>query len=187
MFAAGLLALVAVSIYCLRAAHHEYETAGRLSSTTVAAAWVLHILHAALTGYAAWHAMWAIPIDGTLAFAVGVALIAQGLGLAFAGAIGFGSLDRMLGRVDDRLICTGAYRYSRNPQSVGWTAALLGLSILGRSAAAVGLVALFWIVFRVYVALEERHLERLHGEAYRRYKGVTPRYLGRTRTTDDPL
>jgi protein-S-isoprenylcysteine O-methyltransferase Ste14 len=181
VFVLGFAVFVVLAGYCLWAVHHEYETRRRLSAATIGAAWALHAVHAALIAGAAWISAWPLPIGGLLGVAVGVALLLEGVGFAFAGAIGFGSLRRMSGLRDDTLVRSGAYRYSRNPQSVGWMLALLGVACLGRSGLAVALVVLFWVVLDVYVRIEERHLERLYGDDYRRYREATPRYLGRPR------
>jgi protein-S-isoprenylcysteine O-methyltransferase Ste14 len=179
MFYAAFLLLVLLAVFCLWRADREYEHSRRLSWTTVTAAWVLHALHAGLIGVAAFHSSWPLPIGSTLALAVGVALLAQGLGFAFAAAIGFRSVQRLAGTETDQLVCSGVYRYSRNPQSVGWMLALAGVAVLGRSGLALLLVLLFWGIFWIYAGIEERHLERVFGEEYRRYRDTTPRYLGR--------
>jgi protein-S-isoprenylcysteine O-methyltransferase Ste14 len=178
MFYAGVLLLLLLGAFCLWSAHREYEAHSTLSHRTVIAVVALHALHAALTGFAAWHGFWRLPIPGLLAAAFGVALLAQGAGFALAAAVGFGSLRQTGGLRRDKLVCSGAYAYSRNPQSVGWMLALLGIAVLGRSGMAVMLVAIFWVIFRVYVALEEQHLERVHGDEYRQYRASTPRYFG---------
>ena len=77
------------------------------------------------------------------------------------------------------LITGGVYRYSRNPQNVGWLLLLAGTSLLGGSAAALLLTFLFWLVLHLYlVSAEEPHLTRAFGERYQRYQSTTPRYLG---------
>lgn len=50
------------------------------------------------------------------------------------------------------LVTGGAYRVSRNPQSVGW--ALLGVALVWRSGAKARLTALFWMTFYGYVPWE---------------------------------
>lgn len=77
-----------------------------------------------------------------------------------------------------QLVKTGPYRYSRNPQIVGWGLALLGGAIAGRSAKALMLVGFFVVVHRLHTPTEERHLERTFGEEYRRYRDAAPRFLG---------
>ena len=178
IFGAVLFATLALAAYCLWAVHHEYETHRKLSMTTVAAAWAFHLLHGVLTCQAAWSSSWPLPVGRILSLAAGIALLVQGMGLVLAGAVGLSSFRQLSGLRDETLVRTGAYRLSRNPLSVGWAMALLGVGALGRSGLAIALVALYWITFRVYVTLEERHLERLHGDDYRRYKTDTPRYLG---------
>jgi protein-S-isoprenylcysteine O-methyltransferase Ste14 len=178
MLYATLLLVAVLAVFCVWRAHREYEHPGRLSLTTVVATWLLHLLHATLVSLAAWHSTWTLPIGGTLALALGVALLAQGLGFAIAAAVGFGSVQRLAGTETDRLVCSGVYRYSRNPQSVGWMLALGGIAVLGRSGLALLLLLLFWGIFLIYAGMEERHLERVFGEEYRRYRERTPRYLG---------
>ena len=45
----------------------------------------------------------------------------------------------------DRLITTGPYSYSRNPQLLGWALVLLGVATAGRSGAALALTAIYWV------------------------------------------
>jgi protein-S-isoprenylcysteine O-methyltransferase Ste14 len=77
-----------------------------------------------------------------------------------------------------QLVKTGPYRYSRNPQIVGWGLALLGTAIAGRSAKALILVGFFFLIHRLHTPTEERHLERTFGEEYLRYRAEVPRFLG---------
>ena len=64
---------------------------------------------------------------------------------------------------------TGIYRWSRNPQNVGWMMFLLGTSILGRSGLALLLAGLFWVGFVEYVPKEERQLAAQFGGQYLDY------------------
>ena len=73
---------------------------------------------------------------------------------------------------------SGPYRYSRNPQVVGWGLTLLGAALIGRSFEALLLVVAFLLVHRLHLATEERYLERTFGEEYRRYRAKAPRFLG---------
>ena len=102
--------------------------------------------------------------------------------MLLAGVLRFESLQRMSGTQTDQLITGGIYRYSRNPQNVGWILGLLGMSILGDSAVALVLTGLFALIFRTHLPREEAHLERIYDEAYRRYRQRTPRYLGLPKT-----
>lgn len=77
-----------------------------------------------------------------------------------------------------RLITGGIYRWSRNPQNVGWTLFLVGMALLRTSGLVLLLAVLFWVSFRMYLPLEEQLLERIFGDAYRTYRSQTHRYLG---------
>lgn len=175
---AGLLVIVLLGIYCLWKVRQEYEVSGALSVQTAVAVWVLYLLHAGLTGFAAWRSVWMLPMGKSASVATGGALVAFGLGLALAGVIAFRSLRRMSGRETNKLVCSGVYRWSRNPQNVGWGLVLLGIALLGRSAVALFLVVLFWLIFRFYLVVEERYLEQIFGAEWRLYRSRTSRFLG---------
>ena len=89
----------------------------------------------------------------------------------------FRSFEQMSGTEPGNLVTSGPYRYSRNPQIVGWGLALLGASIAGRSLKALLLTAAFFFIHRLYFVSEEQHLERVFGEEYRRYRSEVPRFL----------
>lgn len=84
----------------------------------------------------------------------------------------------MSGLETNVLITVGVDRYSRNPQNAGWGLALLGVALLGNSGLALLLAAMFWLMFRIYIPLEEKYLEQVFGAAYREYCAKTPRFLG---------
>lgn len=118
----------------------------------------------------------------TAAHLIGAFLAGFGTAVAFDGIATFTSFERMSGRETDELVTEGIYRYSRNPQNLGWGMALLGVSVAGRSASALVLVGLFASAVHCYIVwLEEPHLEKLFGEDYREYRTQTPRYVGRPR------
>lgn len=61
----------------------------------------------------------------------------------------------------------------------GWFLVLLDVAVIGRSAGAILLVALFALTLHFYIVyVEEPYLEEVFGDAYRRYRSTTPRYLG---------
>jgi len=78
-----------------------------------------------------------------------------------------------------KLITTGIYRWSRNPQFLGLYFSLLGMSLFGRSGFALLLTAIAIIYCHYYIVkMEEPYLERIFGEDYIVYKLRTPRYIG---------
>jgi protein-S-isoprenylcysteine O-methyltransferase Ste14 len=72
----------------------------------------------------------------------------------------------------------GIYRFSRNPQVVGWLLLLLGFALAGRSAAALCVAALYWIGTLLWLPREERVLESWYGDEYLMYRRRTAKYLG---------
>ncbi len=78
-------------------------------------------------------------------------------------------------------VASGVYRWSRNPQNVGWAVVYVGAALFGRSGLALVLAGLFWVSFLIYLPLEEEHLGRIFGNEYREYAFRTARFWGRAR------
>lgn len=77
------------------------------------------------------------------------------------------------------LIRRGPYRYSRNPQYVGFIVGLMGWAIVSSSAmtlvaSLVGVIPLVLVPFA-----EEPWLEARYGEEYKEYKRAVPRFIVR--------
>ncbi|MCP2520558.1 phosphatidylethanolamine N-methyltransferase family protein [SCandidatus Aminicenantes bacterium Aminicenantia_JdfR_composite] len=109
----------------------------------------------------------------------GIGAIGIGLTITLAGMIEFRSLKRINGLDSSTLITTGIYKWSRNPQYMGWSLTLLGISIMGKSGLALLLTTVLIISVHLYnIKLEEPHLERIFGKEYYHYKLNTPRYIG---------
>ncbi len=178
LFIQGLVALLLLGAWCGYRIRREYRTRRELSLATVAAVWLLYALHFSLILIAAIRSTWWLPLPRTLALGGGILFLASGTILYAAAVISFRSLKRMSGRDMSRLITGGAYRWSRNPQNMGWFLFLLGLALLRRSGMVLLLALLFWVSFRLYLPLEEELLERVFGETYREYRSRTHRYLG---------
>lgn len=156
-----------------------YATTGVLSNTTAFAVWLLYLLHGVTTAYAAWRAYWPLPLSPLVSHTIGWGFLILGTTFVLAGVFSFRSIRRMSGLDTNILITAGVYRYSRNPQNAGWGLVLPGLALLGNSGLALVLTAMFWLMFRLYVPLEEKYLEQVFGPAYREFCSETPRFLGR--------
>jgi protein-S-isoprenylcysteine O-methyltransferase Ste14 len=107
-----------------------------------------------------------------------------GLGIGTTGALvlflamsGLG-LRRAIGREVNRLRRSGLYRWSRNPQIVGYGLMILSIALVWISAYAVLWALLYAGIVHLMVLTEEGHLRRVNGEEYLRYCARTPRYLG---------
>ena len=106
---------------------------------------------------------------------VGIPLALIGGLLVYWGVTALGM--RNTAGLEDGLVASGAYRFTRNPQYLGDIILFIGLSVVANSP-------LLWIthllVILVFVAAplaEEPWLEAKYGDAYREYKRSAPRFL----------
>ena len=81
------------------------------------------------------------------------------------------------------LTTTGPYRYSRNPQYVGYIALFLGFGLLCNSAPTLAAVALCSAGFVLAPFAEESWLRERLGSPYEEYTRHVPRFLGRSSAT----
>jgi len=179
LFYLGVAIFIFLSAITLLRVKSEYQSLQKLSTTTVLIVWVLYFLHAGLTVFAAWRSIWPLPVSNWLAILTGGILILFGTGFFTTGILEFRSFQRMSGQRTDQLVTSGVYRWSRNPQNVGWMITLTGIALIGKSGSALVLLALFALFLHFYIVfIEEAFLEKIYGEAYRLYRTSTARYLG---------
>jgi len=81
------------------------------------------------------------------------------------------------------LVTRGFYRYSRNPNYVGWTLVIFGMSLMGWSDSFSSILFLIYFLltipyFHWTVSVEEDYLVNKHGDSYREFLEDTPRYFG---------
>lgn len=177
IFWTGLIVIVALAVVSVWRVRREYQLRDTLTKSTSVLVWFLYLLQLALGVYVSWESFWTLPISKTVALLVGIAILVSGMVMMIAAMAEFRSMRRVSGRQVDRLITTGAYRWSRHPQNIGWALAMVGIAIAGRSGAALLLATLFWIMFLIYVPAEERYLHRVFGQAYQKYCARTGRVL----------
>ena len=174
----GIVLVGLIAQWCRGRVRQQHRKQGELSIVTVTGIWVVYIGHLVLTLLATLSGLWPLPINDAMGFGIGCIAIVVGVGLFVVGIFSFGSLKRMNGRLNDKLMTDGIYRWSRNPQNVGWVLFLLGVSVVGKSGFAILLTGLFWIRFASYVRIEERQLEDRFGDEYRKYLQCSHRYFG---------
>ena len=181
-FTSLVVALFALSAIALTRVKREFARQRTLSTTSGVLVWLVYLWLTGLVALFAWHALWRLNIVPSVLNVLGGIVALLGL-LLFAFAVyQFRSLARISGQKEDELINGGVYRYSRNPQNVGWLLFLVGVGLLGQSSAALLLTFVFWLILHAYlVTAEEPHLMRVFGERYRRYMRTTPRYLSAVR------
>ena len=77
-----------------------------------------------------------------------------------------------------KVLTSGPYSISRNPMYVGWSAIYLGIALVANS---LWILAFFPVAFLfthfVDIRREERKLDELFGEEYRRYQAGVRRYF----------
>lgn len=131
MLMAMPLLLFTLTVVALARVRHEFARERTLSVTSGVLVWFVYLGLTALVSYYAWRSLWALPITQPLLTLVGTLLSLLGALLFGLAVYQFRSLSRMSGQKEDDLITGGVYRYSRNPQNVGWLLLLLGVSLLG--------------------------------------------------------
>ena len=147
--------------------------------------WVLDTAWTGLVASSSFYNLWRLPADEALAWIAGLALLLVGTFLTLAGMMEFRSLRKVSGMEASNLVTTGVYRWSRNPQFLGFYLALLGISLLGRSGFALLLTVIAVIYCHYYIVkMEEPYLERIFGKEYVTYKSRTPRYIGVPRSKE---
>ena len=103
-------------------------------------------------------------------------LIILGFAVAFGTMFWFG-LRRAFGFKSNGLICSGPYRYSRNPQILGGYLLVIGVSLQRPSLYALLWTALYAIIGHMMIRTEEEFLTQQYGAAYTQYCKQVSRYL----------
>lgn len=179
MRSAALGLLVLLMALAAWTAARAFARGRRLTPFTSRLASLTYLLHAALVARVAWEGWWPLPVALWVGVLVGSPLLLGGTALCAAGVAQLGPPKRAPGLGEDQLVTGGVYRLSRNPQLVGGLLLLTGVSLLGGTAAGLGLTLGFGLLHHPYlVRVEEPHLRRVFGDPYRRYCGSVSRYLG---------
>lgn len=111
----------------------------------------------------------------------GAVLAAAGLATSIVAIGWFGSIPKVFCLEPGALTVSGPYRWSRNPQYVGWFAALLGIAVCWWTWPCLVALGMMAAAIHALVLVEEEHLHRVFGDTYTEFRRRTPRYLGRVR------
>ena len=169
-FLAGLGGMASVR------ARKEVPRAGRVSGLTFAIMFAAFVGAGVCAVLAARAGSWPLPISVEVSRVAGVLVGLAGVGLILASRMMF-TFRRAWGLDFDLLVTRGIYRWSRNPQVVGWFLMYVGIALYGRSGAALLIAVLFMVAFVPWILAEERALQGRFGEAYTQYRQRTPRFL----------
>lgn len=134
--------------------------------------------HFLLTVLVAWlnrESLYELGVTGTV---VGTAFLLLGAWIIYLGRRAYGDQRRVYGLLEDKIINTGIYRWSRNPQYLGYAFMFAGVAVLSGSAIAFPFVFVFLAMMHAGITfIEEPHLVRIFGEDYLRYRQGVGRYL----------
>lgn len=171
----SLLALsVPVTIVALLYARWEYRKRGRLTLLGLALLCVMLFVPNLILEYATIY-----EIPSTIMDFVGVIIGIVGIALCLVSITFFRSVIKVLCIDPGKLTEAGPYRWSRNPQYVGWFLFLVGFALNDWSLWCLAALLVVAISLHLLVLVEEEHLRRTFGEQYVAFCDKIPRYAGR--------
>ena len=102
----------------------------------------------------------------------------MGAGLLVGGMGAFQGPRQVTGTESGKLVTSGVYRYSRNPQYAGFLLLAAAGAVVTRSWPAAAVTAGLATTYRYWIGVEEAALERRFGAEYLRYKSSAARWIG---------
>lgn len=176
-----LTATIVLAFVVHRWAADELERERRLSRGAATAAVALIVLHALLVLISSAGGVASIGAPSIVTLSIGLTVSAAGGLLSSLALRALGSRDRILAMRIDIVVAHGPYRNARHPFYLGWTMALLGIAVAGRSLLALGLVALLALGLARIARGEERLMSQELGAAYEKYRDRAPAVIGRAK------
>ena len=162
-----------VSATALLLTRREYRKRGKLSLLGLLLVCAMLILPNLLIHYSM-----SYKIPTSLLEFVGVGIALLGLGLCLLSVTIFRSALKVLCVDAGSLPITGPYRWSRNPQYLGWMIFLTGFCLTDWSWWCLAALVAVAVSLHLLVLVEEEHLHRTFGEPYAAYCRKVPRYFG---------
>lgn len=111
---------------------------------------------------------------------IGVVIAALGLSILASGLVGFvrAGNDPEPWKKDTALVTSGLYRFSRNPMYLGMVLVQLGMALFAQNIGGLLSVPLaVALIDRFVIAREERHLQRVFGADYDRFRKRVRRWI----------
>ena len=178
MLTYALALTVPTSIVALLYARWEYRKRGKLSLLGLFLLCAMLFMPNLVLEYAT-----AYEMPSTLLDYIGVLVALFGLVVCLIGIINFRSVSKVLCTDAGELTLSGPYRFSRNPQYVGWFLFLLGFAMNDWSLWCLSALVVVAISLHLLVLVEEEHLQDVFGEPYIDFCRKVPRYIawGRAR------
>jgi protein-S-isoprenylcysteine O-methyltransferase Ste14 len=169
--------LLAISIFTSAAAllyaRWEYRQRGKLGWFGLFLLCAMLFVPNLMLEYATSYSMPDAPLEW-----LGVIIAVIGLVLCFGSIIVFGSITKVLCLDTGKLTLAGPYRWSRNPQYLGWILFVLGFALTDWSYWCGIALAVVAVSLHLLVLIEEEHLRSVFGEPYLEFIHRVPRYLG---------
>ena len=171
-----LNALCAVPMaLCVR---RDFARLGRVSSPIAIWSGITMYLYGTVTFVLAWLDRGSLSEPSPTSLALGLVMATVGGSLIVAGRREYASRSRVYGLLEDKMITEGIYRYSRNPQYLGFWLLLLAAAIASLSQLAVLPALGFAVIIHCCITrVEEPHLRSAFEEQYVCYYARTARYL----------
>jgi protein-S-isoprenylcysteine O-methyltransferase Ste14 len=174
MQVANLLILsIPVTAAALLFARRQYRRHGRLGWAGLLLLCLMLFVPNLMMELATRYEMPSTPLDYLGVF-TGVA----GLILLLMGVVNFRSARKVFCLDSGDLTLAGAYRWSRNPQYLGWFLFLLGLALTDWSLWCLAALVVVAVSLHLLVLVEEEHLRRVFGAPYQDLCRRVPRYAG---------
>ena len=169
-----LASTVPVTSVALLYARWEYRKRGKLTVLGLVLLCAMLFVPNLILEYATTY-----EIPSTLMDFVGVLVGSVGIALCLISVTIFHSVMKVLCIDPGRLTEAGTYRWSRNPQYVGWFLFLFGFALNDWSLWCLAALLVIAISLHLLVLVEEEHLLRTFGEQYVEFCRKVPRYIGR--------
>ena len=167
-----LLLAISMSVVALIYARWEYRQRGKLSLIGLLLLCAMILVPNLMLHYVFSYDMPDSPIDY-----VGVVVGTAGTVLCLVSIVFFRSPLKMLCLVPGKLTLTGPYKWSRNPQYVGYLLFLLGFALNDWSGWVLVALVVVAVSLHLLVLIEEEHLRRTFGEPYAEFCRSVPRYV----------
>jgi protein-S-isoprenylcysteine O-methyltransferase Ste14 len=165
---------VPVTSVALFYARWEYRHRGKLTALGLALLCVMLFVPNLILHYAT-----TLEIPSTLLDFVGFLIGSVGIVLCLISIAAFRSMQKTFCIETGKLTTAGPYRWSRNPQYVGWFLFLLGYALTDWSLWCLAALVAVAISLHLLVLVEEEHLQRIFGKPYLEFCQKIPRYVGR--------
>lgn len=169
-----LLALtIPVTTVAIIYARWEYRKRGKLTVLGLALICIMLLVPNLVFEYATTYEM-----PSTILDYVGIVIGGFGLALLLVSVAFFRSVPKVLCFDAGKLATAGPYRWSRNPQYVGWFLFLIGFSLNDWSLWCLAALLAVAISLHLLVLVEEEHLLRIFSEQYAEFCRKVSRYAG---------